>query len=62
MLVAWDIVGKNGFFKPQIAYEPNYDWNVTLGYVLVWGDSYQSGIFGPVKETDEVYFKVAYKF
>ena len=62
MLAVHDFEGDNGFFKPQISYQPTYDWDITLGYIMVWGDNYNSGTFGPVRDTDEVFLKIAYKF
>jgi len=62
ILVAHDFTGKNGFCKPKISYQPTYDWDITLGYISVWGSNYNSGTFGPVKDTDEVFLKLAYKF
>lgn len=61
VLVAWDIRGKNGFFRPKISYQPTFDWDITLGYLRAWGDNYNSGTFGPVKDTDEVFLKLTYK-
>ncbi|MBU2503380.1 hypothetical protein KJ682_18775, partial [bacterium] len=52
-----------GFFDGNITYKPNYTLAFTLGYLAIWGNDYNAGLyFGPVQHNDQVYFKVKWTF
>ena len=61
-LVVWDVNGHSGYVKPLIAYEPTYNWRFEAGLLYFWGDSYGAGVFGQVKDSDEVYVKIKFSY
>jgi len=62
VLVVWDINGHNGYVKPALAWEPTYDWRFEVGALYFWADSYSCGPFGPVKDDDQIYGAVEWRF
>lgn len=62
IVAVWEGEAKSGFVMPQIAYEPNFSWRFELGAMFFYGDSYNAGYWGAVKDNDEVWFLVQYKF
>lgn len=52
-----------GFFDGNITYKPNFTLSFTVGYLAIWGNDYNAGLyFGPVQQNDQVYFKVKWTF
>ena len=62
LLVVWDVNGHDGYVKPVLGWEPNYDWRVELGVLYFWADSYSCGPFGPVKDDDQIFGVVKWRF
>lgn len=62
LVFVWNVDADNGFVVPKIGYEPVYSWRLELAVRFIWGDNYNSGLFGRVKNNDEVWLKVEYKF
>jgi len=54
---------QSGFFDANITYKPTFTLSFALGYLGIWGDTEQAGLFfGPVKNNDEVYAKLKWSF
>ena len=54
---------ESGFFDANITYKPTFTLNFMLGYLNIWGNGNQAGLFfGPIKNNDEVYAKVKWSF
>jgi hypothetical protein len=56
-----DMTGHSNLFKAQVAWEPDNHWKYTLGALWVHGT--EKGVnFEPLKNKDQAYFTVAYRF
>jgi Protein of unknown function (DUF1302) len=54
---------ESGFFDANITYKPTFTLNFMLGYLNIWGNGNQAGLFfGPIKNNDEVYARVKWTF
>ena len=62
VLVVWDINGHNGYVRPALRWAPTYDWTLELGALYFWADSYTCGPFGPVKDDDQIYGSIEWRF
>ena len=62
ILAVWDINGHACFIKPVIGWEPTYNWRFEIGSLLFWANSYTCGPFGMVKDNDQVYGTITWKF
>ena len=62
VLVVWDINGHNGYVRPSLRWEPTYDWRLEVGGLYFWADSYSCGPFGPVKDDDQIYGVIEWRF
>jgi len=53
----------SGFFDGHITYKHNYTLKFVLGFLNIWGNRNNAGLFlGPVRHNDEVYFKAKLTF
>jgi hypothetical protein len=53
----------SGFFDGHITYKHSYTLKFVLGYLNIWGNEKNAGLFwGPVRHNDEVYFKARWTF
>lgn len=62
VLVVWDINGHNGYVRPALRWAPTYDWMLEVGALYFWADSYVCGPFGPVKDDDQIYGSIEWRF
>jgi len=62
VLVVWDINGHNGYVRPALRWAPTYDWMLEVGALYFWADSYTCGPFGPVKDDDQIYCSIEWRF
>jgi hypothetical protein len=54
---------QSGFVDANITYKPTFTLSFALGYLGIWGDTEQAGLFfGPMKNNDEVYAKLKWSF
>lgn len=54
---------ESGFFDANITYKPTFTLLFQLGYLNIWGNGNQAGLFfGPIKNNDEVYAKIKWTF
>ncbi len=58
----WDINGHGGFFRPKVGYEPTYSWRFEIGLRNFLAGKEHYGQIGWVRDADEVYVAVEYKF
>ncbi|MBW1902130.1 MAG: DUF1302 family protein [Deltaproteobacteria bacterium] len=53
----------SGFFDGHITYKHNYTLKFVLGFLNIWGNRNNAGLFyGPTRHNDEVYFKAKLTF
>jgi len=45
-----------------LRWEPTYDWRLEVGGLYFWADSYNCGPFGPVKDDDQIYGVIEWRF
>jgi hypothetical protein len=62
VLVVWDVNGHDGYVKPSLRWNPTYDWSFEIGGLHFWADSYSGGPFGLVKDDDQIYGLIEYRF
>ncbi len=51
-----------GFVDYKLEYEPTYTTSFTLGVRNIWGNHNNAGLWGSVRENDQVYFEVKRTF
>ena len=51
-----------GFVDYSVEYQPTFTWSFTLGARNIWGNNDNVGIWGPVRENDQIYIKVKKTF
>jgi hypothetical protein len=52
-----------GFFDGNLTYKPTYTLSFTLGYLGIWGNENNAGLyFGPVQKNDQVYLRAKWTF
>ena len=59
------LIGMIIFFaslRPSLRWEPTYDWRLEVGGLYFWADSYNCGPFGPVKDDDQIYGVIEWRF
>jgi hypothetical protein len=62
VLVVWDINGQDGYVRPSLRWEPTYDWRIEAGALYFWADGFSAGPFGPVKNDDQIYGVIEWRF
>jgi hypothetical protein len=62
ILTVWDVNGHSGFIKPSIGYEPTYNWRFELGAIYFWADEYGGSPFSWVKDDDQIYGMIEWRF
>ena len=55
-----DFVNKAGFYRMQVTYARDHNWNFSLGAVLLYGT--EMGGFNVFENKDYIFFKVSYKW
>ena len=62
ILTVWDVNGHSGFVKPAIGWEPTYNWRFELGAIYFWADKYGGSPFSWVKDDDQIYGMIEWRF
>ncbi len=54
---------ESGFFDARITYKPTFTLEFVLGYLAIWGNDNNAGLFfGPVQKNDQVYLQAKWSF